>query len=450
MHKGMNTTVDEGQTPIVTTGGVFSVRTAQTSANGHGIAEEKSHTLDGAQGQAVCFKPSHFTRGKDGKPSDVAPPLSADADKGGQDTVVCATGQRTHALTTRAACEEDASQPHAVAFTQNQREEVRILDVASACSAEPGSHQQTYIAQPAVAYVKATNPHSKEEAPRYEEAAVSACLNGWDERHDPPKHMVAACRNPATEALYTKGYSGGQRDACTQEADAGKTLRVLRQEVGEEDFAQWGLGILDSFQCKEVLRSGLLGQGDGEEEEVSESEAGREVVGGSSKGKKHLPEGRLSEVWQAGRDRRTSQGWKLSQQLSRELGAYLQKLPLEGAPKEAVVLDLWKASEGLRVLRDALPEVQEVGRSAGDEVEPVRSDSTAQQGHQTNSMCVRRLTVKECEFLQGFPAGHTDIVFRKKPAADGPRYRALGNSMAVPCMVWLGRRIQQATKGDNT
>jgi DNA (cytosine-5)-methyltransferase 1 len=58
---------------------------------------------------------------------------------------------------------------------------------------------------------------------------------------------------------------------------------------------------------------------------------------------------------------------------------------------------------------------------------------------------VRRLTPTECEFLQGFPAGYTDVVYRNKPAADGPRYRALGNSMAVPCMWWLGHRISVAT-----
>ena len=55
---------------------------------------------------------------------------------------------------------------------------------------------------------------------------------------------------------------------------------------------------------------------------------------------------------------------------------------------------------------------------------------------------VRRLLPVECERLQGFPDGWTDIPFRGKPAADGPRYRALGNSMAVPCMAWIGRRIQ--------
>jgi DNA (cytosine-5)-methyltransferase 1 len=54
---------------------------------------------------------------------------------------------------------------------------------------------------------------------------------------------------------------------------------------------------------------------------------------------------------------------------------------------------------------------------------------------------VRRLTPRECERLQGFPDDYTLIPYRGKPAADGPRYKALGNSMAVPVMAWIGRRI---------
>lgn len=62
-------------------------------------------------------------------------------------------------------------------------------------------------------------------------------------------------------------------------------------------------------------------------------------------------------------------------------------------------------------------------------------------------MAVRRLTPRECERLQGFPDDYTLIPWRRKAAEncpDGPRYRALGNSMAVPVMAWLGRRIQNA------
>ena len=65
-----------------------------------------------------------------------------------------------------------------------------------------------------------------------------------------------------------------------------------------------------------------------------------------------------------------------------------------------------------------------------------------------HAMQVRRLTPTECCRLQGFPDEHCDITFRKKPAADGPKYRALGNSMAVPCMAWLGYRIQKATQAE--
>jgi DNA (cytosine-5)-methyltransferase 1 len=55
---------------------------------------------------------------------------------------------------------------------------------------------------------------------------------------------------------------------------------------------------------------------------------------------------------------------------------------------------------------------------------------------------VRRLTPQECERLQGFPDDYTLVPYRSKPAKDGPRYKAIGNAMAVPCMAWLGLRIQ--------
>lgn len=60
---------------------------------------------------------------------------------------------------------------------------------------------------------------------------------------------------------------------------------------------------------------------------------------------------------------------------------------------------------------------------------------------------VRRLTPLEAERLQGFPDGYTNIPFKGKPAPDGARYKALGNSMAVPCMAWIGKRIQAVEDG---
>ena len=75
----------------------------------------------------------------------------------------------------------------------------------------------------------------------------------------------------------------------------------------------------------------------------------------------------------------------------------------------------------------------------GMKLEPVLSD-----------LAVRRLMPVECERLQGFPDGHTAIPYRNKPAADGHRYKALGNSMAVPVITWLGKRIiKELTKINN-
>jgi DNA (cytosine-5)-methyltransferase 1 len=59
---------------------------------------------------------------------------------------------------------------------------------------------------------------------------------------------------------------------------------------------------------------------------------------------------------------------------------------------------------------------------------------------------VRRLTPTECERLQGFPDDWTDVSHRGKSAADGPRYKAVGNSMAVPVMRWIGERIDAVDK----
>jgi DNA (cytosine-5)-methyltransferase 1 len=66
----------------------------------------------------------------------------------------------------------------------------------------------------------------------------------------------------------------------------------------------------------------------------------------------------------------------------------------------------------------------------------------AAQGHfLQDGLGVRRLTPRECERLQGFPDDYTLVPHRGKPAADGPRYKVLGNSMAVPVMRWIGERI---------
>jgi DNA (cytosine-5)-methyltransferase 1 len=73
---------------------------------------------------------------------------------------------------------------------------------------------------------------------------------------------------------------------------------------------------------------------------------------------------------------------------------------------------------------------------AGERQRTVRSPLYAGQ-------TVRRLTVEECESLQGFLRSYTAITYKRKSAKDGPRYKAIGNSMAVPVVRWVLTRLEQ-------
>ena len=88
-------------------------------------------------------------------------------------------------------------------------------------------------------------------------------------------------------------------------------------------------------------------------------------------------------------------------------------------------------SNELNTLKDLQPTIQRGGAGG-------RHD-----GVMVPPSSVRRLTPIECERLQGFPDNYTDIKPKGKPTPDGPRYKAMGNSMAVPVMRWIGERIQK-------
>ena len=385
----------------------------------------------------VAFKPSHFTRGKDGKPDDVTPPLSADADKGDQDTVIATSAvgfnwqngggygnandglgiteegtgplQRRNtpavafqstlgtrggdvyedgtAPTVRVGSGVGIPSPPAVAFSAKDHG----ADATTECSptmramhhvdgnANAGgqiavvigvdTYNQTVsdVAIPVrvgnakdslpaamVPFVKATNPHSKDEAPRFEEADVAACLNGWDERHDPPKHVVAFAQNSRDEVRQVNG-DGQISGALAAEPGMKQTTYVAFKE------SQSGCRTGDVHATIDANKGSRRQEG---------------VVA--------FAQNQLGEV---------------------------------------------------RTNGEVMGTVNTNQNASG------RNTAMVQQ-----AMQVRRLTPTECCRLQGFPDNHCDITFRKKPAADGPKYRALGNSMAVPCMLWLGWRIHNATK----
>lgn len=91
--------------------------------------------------------------------------------------------------------------------------------------------------------------------------------------------------------------------------------------------------------------------------------------------------------------------------------------------------------------RDEVREMPYVGALAAE-------PGMKQTSYIRQAMAVRRLTPRECERLQGFPDDYTDIRPRGKDTPDGPRYKALGNSMAVPVMAWIGERIAAVAAQD--
>lgn len=93
-----------------------------------------------------------------------------------------------------------------------------------------------------------------------------------------------------------------------------------------------------------------------------------------------------------------------------------------------------------------VPKAPPNSRSMGERDEQSPTITTHQNGQGVFAgMAVRRLTPRECERLQGAPDDHTLVPNKHgKPMADGPRYKMLGNSFAVPCINWIGRQIQRA------
>lgn len=220
----------------------------------------------------------------------------------------------------------------------------------------------------------------------------------------------------------------GDKHGTSQETYPETLLRELRQEIGEKTFAKWGFGILDSLQPTEILRSALHEPG------VRPATFSRSWMVCSALGFPVYGSGwLLQSLREAECARCASQGWEPPEQLARELGAYLQELSQPGAQAARFMHDLRQASESSGLLRQTLSTIQNMGKPIGVQEKSARSVAHV----------IRRLTPMECEFLMGFPRNYTAITYRGKPAADGNKYKALGNSMAVPVMRWIGERINR-------
>jgi DNA (cytosine-5)-methyltransferase 1 len=261
---------------------------------------ELSQTIQRTNPQAVAFKPSHFTRGKDGAPADVVAPLSADADKGDQDTVIATPF--TKSKRAQSTTDDETWVPGEVSPTMS-------------CFDQGDTRATTVVA------------FTTEQTPKF-------------------KHECAL-------TMTKQSPSGGGQPQCV--AFANRTR--------------------DGVKVPEVMPDGIVPA--------------------------------LTNPGDGGR------------------------------------------SDAVNVCVDQPVQVQWAsggGQTENQTMQALRANAEYNYQFLRQAMAVRRLTPRECERLQGFPDDYTLVEYRKKPAADGPRYRALGNSMAVPVMRWIGERIQQVDR----
>lgn len=223
------------------------------------------------------------------------------------------------------------------------------------------------------------------------------------------------------ETLKQIRYNTGEGDknASTQKNDTGKILRDLREKIGEEAFAKWGLGILNTFQSKKVLRPEMYGGS-----VWQTPQEGCEMVCGAQTSQTDCWPWPMREMWIAECVRCASQEWGLAGSISSKLGTYLQELSQFDASQMQALFDMWKASEGIGVLRKALSAFQEIWKPSDVEAQPVRQN-----------IGIRRLTPTEALRLQGFPDDWLD------GESDTQKYKQCGNAVAVPVVEWVAKRI---------
>jgi DNA (cytosine-5)-methyltransferase 1 len=375
MGKGINTTCDEGQTPVVT----FDWQKGNDRTNSRpstmNVAVDQSQTIGSTRVPAVAFTKSKraqsTTDDESWVPGEVSPTMSCFDQGDTRATTVVTTpidlrqASRGEKVTNNRAVGSGGPPGHgvgeggdpaftvsergqAVAFTQNCRDEVRQINgdgqIAGALSADSGSDQTNYVAYDILG-TPATNAAKPTDV-----------------------HVPLRSRLPGQSEASTTTVVAVDLQNVQVGGDLAGTLDTTRPSRGGGQAVAFANRTRDGIKVPEVMKDGIVpaltNPGGGGRSDAVNVAYSTKLHNTTSNGA-----GKCYEEYTAGID--------------------------ANSPAPALL----------------------------------------------HPMAVRRLTPRECERLQGFPDDYTLVEYRKKPAADGPRYRALGNSMAVPVMRWIGERI---------
>jgi hypothetical protein len=311
------------------------------------------------------------------------------------------------------AAESCAKKDHA-----RESETARALDTTGGFAASQGG---TVVGQQAYNVIGLAQQGKNHAYP----TEVSGCLQhkGLSASGNEAGTLVA-CDTPLLDGYNTP--KGGINHGPEGKADPREVLRVLRGKAGEEAFQKWCLGVIELLREAQVLRPGVHGSG------VRSEAHGDELDGGAQGSSPTGGAGALRTLWAGECAGRASSQWGLARQQEGELGAYLSQLSQPGPRQSRALHDLWQASEGLGLLRQALLPFQEVRRSLDVQAQPTYTPDP------TLRMIVRRLTPLEAGRLMSVPDDYLDL---DPPLSDSAKYRLLGNGVVVNVAEWIGRRI---------
>ena len=208
---------------------------------------------------------------------------------------------------------------------------------------------------------------------------------------------------------------GGDNDDKSKERNTFETLQTLQKEIGEKEIAEWRSRILDTFQQEEILLQDVYEKGldieqDEKKLERKEQSCERKNEDRTFDGQKVLRKMPINKEFRC-----SSHGRESIQQFARELTSVMQKLSHETS-QEKNLYRLRETTQGIRLLRKALSEIQEIWGSSLHEIQTIR---------------IRKLVPIETWRLQGF----TDEQFYKAKdsgVSNSQLYKQSGNAVSVP------------------
>ena len=368
-----------------------------------------------------------------------------------------------------------------IAFSQNQREEVRELgDKAGAVPAEPGMHQQTFVAFDASDRRRGPTGISETTSPTV--VAKSGTGGGNTPMVAYPKEKpVATCQNTGHgywkesetgATLRTPVGGDAMKDNLIVEKDPVcipiNTHNNMRDPEKFDAVNRQGMGIgkdgdpAPTLSCNHVgaVAYDMRGNGDGNTIPTLTGDH-------ASRPTDYTP----VVITEQPIDFDTTQITSPQNGNNPQPGDPCHPLASQAHPPTIAIRTAHTAANGKGFAEEsaytldaataqgqavATPEQRNISvdvYNGTEEKNDVAVSVTASSGGanhtgpkslDTMTMAVRRLTPIECEYLQGFPRNFTQIPWKGKPAEscpDGPRYKSLGNSMAVPCLRFIGERI---------